>query len=129
MDTASAKGLLVMVTDLACALRNEQGTAKTLGTKAVGVPELEGRIHAQAFRTRGRAIGIMRHVFVFMALERNGGDSVPVRHRLIDVPASVGGIGCDMGGELIKRDDGALVLGAKRGDIAFIDKRASFPPP
>ena len=57
-DTAFAKGLLGMRTALARADGKEQGAAKALGAKAVGVLEWVGRGHAQAARAVWSTIGI-----------------------------------------------------------------------
>src|SRR3989442_13025515 len=73
-DAALAKGLLFMRTGLSGARGKEQRTAKTLGSKAVGVLELVSGIHAQAGEASWSAIGIARHFFVSMAIERNGGN-------------------------------------------------------
>ena len=97
-DATSALGELVMRTGLACALRKEQGTAKTLSTVAVGVLEEKDRIHAQAFGAVRSAIGITRHLVVPMRVERDGSNAFSMRHRLIDIPIVVGGVSSNMVG-------------------------------
>ena len=45
-DTASALGELIVRTDFACALGEEERTAKALSAKAIGMLEEEDRVHA-----------------------------------------------------------------------------------
>lgn len=123
LHAASAFGELGMRTRFACALGKEQGTAETLGGKAIGMLEREGRMHAQAFGAVRGAIGIARHLLVPMRVEGNSGDALPVRHRLIDVPEVVGRISGDMGGVLIESDDSTLEERTKRGDIGSIERQ------
>jgi hypothetical protein len=68
-------------------------------------------MHAQAFRAGGRAIGVARHVFVAVIIAWNGGDALPVRHRLIHIPEVVGGIDCHIDREQVRSNNGALVEG------------------
>jgi len=56
-----------------------------------------------------------------MAIEWDGGDAVPMRHRLIDIPVVEGGIGGDMGGQLVRGKDGVLEERAVIGDIRFVE--------
>src|SRR2546421_9905337 len=112
---------LRMITRGSCRVRKQQGTAKALGTKAVGVLKEEGGMHAQACRAAWSSIGVARDFFVTMTIERDGSDARPVRHRLIDVPKVVSGFGCHMGRELIGGHDGSLEEGAIIGDVGFIE--------
>ena len=58
LDTALAFGKLGMATALAGPLGKEEGTAVALGTIAVGMLEGVARMHAQAARAQGHAIGV-----------------------------------------------------------------------
>ncbi len=105
-DAAFAFGELGMLAGLARACGEEQRATKALGAKAVGVPKLVGGIHAQPCPAAWSSIGVARHLFVPMVIEWDGGDPLPMGHRLIDVPIVEGGIGRDMGGQLAGGDDG-----------------------
>src|SRR5260370_6045854 len=110
-----------MLTARSSRLRKEQGTAKALSVKAVGVPKEEGGMHTQAFGAAWGAIGIARDFFVAMAIEGDGSDARAVSHRLIDVPIVVSGISGHRGRELIGGHDGSLEEGAIRSDVRFIE--------
>src|SRR5947209_3742770 len=120
-DTALAFDKLGLLTARSSRLREEQGTAKALSAKAVGVLKEEGGMHTQAFGAAWGAIGIARDFFVAMAIERDGSDARPVSHRLIDVPVVVSGISGHMGRELIGGHDGLLEEGAIIRDVSFIE--------
>ena len=68
-----------------------------MGTVPIGVLELKGRMHGQAFGTHGRAIGIAGKCGMSMLIERNGSDAAMQRGALIDVPGIEGSIGGDVG--------------------------------
>ncbi len=85
LDTAFLLEKLRVATVLAGRLGKEQGTAKALGTVAVGMGELVGGVHAQALRAERGAIGIALALRMAMAIEGNGGDAA-TGHGLIDVP-------------------------------------------
>jgi hypothetical protein len=53
LDAAFAFDKLLMSTEFACRLGEEQGAAEALSPVAVGMVELVGRRHAQAGRTEG----------------------------------------------------------------------------
>ena len=63
----------------------------------------------------------MWHFFVSMAIERNSGDATPMSHGLIDVPVVEGGIGGDMGRELVRGKDGVLEERAVMRHVGFIE--------
>ena len=94
-------GELGVFTGLACRLRKEQRAAKALGTIAISVLELVGGMHAQACRAVGCAIGITTDFLVAVVVEGNGGNAMPVSHRLIDIPVVVGGISRYVGNWLV----------------------------
>ncbi len=58
LDAALAKGLLLMWTGLARPSWIEQGAAVALGAVAVGMLELVGGVHAQAFWTARHAVWV-----------------------------------------------------------------------
>ena len=120
-DAAFAFHELRMLTRLSCACGEEQGTAKALSAKAVGVLKGEGGMHAQACPAPGGAIRVTRDFFVAMAIEGDGSDARAVSHRLIDVPIVVSGISCYMGRELIGGHNGTLEERTIIGDIGFIE--------
>jgi hypothetical protein len=57
---------------------------------------------------------------VTVGVEGNGRDPSPMRHRFIDVPEIVSGIGGDMDWKLVGGTDSLLEEGAKIGDVGFI---------
>jgi hypothetical protein len=121
-DTAAPFGELRMVTDLTRSFRKEQGTAKALSAVAVGMPEHEDGMHAQALGAIGCPIGIARDLFVPMRIQGKSSDARPVSDALIDVPEIVGGIGGDVDGVLIQRDDRRLVQRTKIGHVGFMKR-------
>src|SRR6266851_7093456 len=122
-DAAFAFGELGMRTGLARACRKEQGAAKALGAKAIGVLKLVRGMHTQARPAAWGAIGVAWHLFMPMIVEGNGGDAPPVGHRLIDIPIVKGSIGGHIGGELVGGNHDALVEWAVIRDIGFIERQ------
>ena len=55
-----------------------------------------------------------------MLSERNGGNATVTSSTFVDIPRIIGGIGNDMSGKLIERDDGLLVQRAKIRDIRLV---------
>ncbi len=103
-DTTFAPGELGMVTGLARRRSIEQRTAIALHAIAVGVRTLVGGMHAQSCRAARRPIRVARHVLVPMGVERDGGDALPVSHRLIDVPVIERRISCYTRGKLASQE-------------------------
>ena len=58
-----------------------------------------------------------------MIVERDGGDAVPMSHRLIDIPVVEGCIGDDNGGKLVRGKDGVLEERAVIRHVGFIERQ------
>ncbi len=93
-----------MVTGLARRRWIEQRAAIALRAIAVGVLKLVGGMHAQACRAARRPIRVARLVLVPMGVERDGGDALPVSHRLIDASVIEGLISSYMRGKLASQE-------------------------
>ena len=119
----AAFGELGMRTGLARACRKEQGAAKALGAKAIGVLKLGGGIHAQPGEASRGAIRVARYLFVPMGVEWDGADAPPVGHRLIDRPLVEGSIGRHMRGELVGGNHDALEERTVIRHIGFIERQ------
>ncbi len=75
LEAAFAFDKLLMLTQLACDVWEEQGAAEALRAVAVGLVELVGRIHAQASRTQRHAIRSALVDGMAMLVERHGSDA------------------------------------------------------
>ncbi len=67
--------------------RKKQRAAKALGSVAVGMVELGGRLHAQTFGADRSAIGIAGKQRMGVLIERNDGDAVMQSRTLIEIPS------------------------------------------
>lgn len=113
---------LLVVTGLARALRKEHGTAIALRPEAVGMPELIGGVHAQAFRAVGCAIRVAWHLVVGMLVERDGGNAPARCASLVGVPGVEGSISGDVDGKGIEHGDGLDVKRHKVGDVVLVKR-------
>src|SRR5260370_38885404 len=100
--TALAFEKLLMVTGGSGGLREEQGAEKTVRLIAIGMMELEGGGHAQAFGTHGDAIVISRPIVMSMLVDWHGPDAAMPCGGLVDIPGIKGS------------DGGRLMLGQFR---------------
>ena len=103
LDAALALGELLVVATLAGARWEEELTAIALGAEAVGVLELIGRVHAQACRAIGGAVGVAWDGIMAVTVEGDGGNATPMRDRFVDVPVIEGSIGRHLDREPEKR--------------------------
>lgn len=121
-----AFGELLVLAGGSCLLRKKQGATKALRTIAVGMIEPEGRMHAQADGTQWHAISVAFVDRMAMLVERHGGDAAQAKRVLMNVPRIKGRISCEIGGELIERNDGLLVEGAIIRDIVLVERLGLF---
>ena len=75
-----------MLATLASGLGEEQGATGALSAVALGMLELIGRLHAQADRTTGHAIGIADKSGMGMLVEGDSSDAAPESTGLIRLP-------------------------------------------
>lgn len=121
-DAAFALGKLRVVAGLAAGVGEEQRTAVALGTVAMGMSKLVGRLHRQALGTQGDAIDIAREDGMAMLIERNSSDATMADSRLIHIPGIEGGIGSDMSRKEAQDCKRLEVEGAIVGDIVLVER-------
>src|SRR5712691_13306031 len=97
-DTTPALGKLLVVAGLTSPLWHEQGTTKALRTVAIGVGELEGGGHVQAFLTERLAIRVALALGMAVGIEGDSGNAAAMGHGLVHVPGVEGPISGDVGG-------------------------------
>ena len=85
-DAAFAECLLLMLATLACGLGEEQGATGALSAVALGMLELIGRLHAQADRTTGHAIGVADKSGMGVLVEGDSSDAATESTGLIRLP-------------------------------------------
>lgn len=83
-DAPFPLGKLCVVTVLPSGFRFEQGTAKPLGTIAVGMSKLVRGMHAQSFGATRDAIGITWKDGMSMLVDGNGSNPAVVNGTFID---------------------------------------------
>ena len=99
LDTAFLLGELCMVADLSRRFRKQERTAVALGTIAVGMSELVGRVHAQPPGAQRYAVSIALRERIVMLIQGNGGDAATADGCLIRIPGIEGRISNDMRGK------------------------------
>ena len=121
-DTAFLFGKLGVVTRCSRAFGKEQRAAEALSAITIGVIELKGRLHAQAFGTARGAIGIAFKDRMSVLVQGDSADTLMESDTVIHVPGIEGGISGDVGGIQLSGQHGVAVEGTKVGHIAFIER-------
>ena len=104
----------------------DEGTAETLSTIAIGVPEEKAGNHAQAFGAARNAIRITEVVRLGMGIEGNSSNAAMMGGFLIDVPCVIGSISGQMSGKSGKGKSSLIIEGTEVGDITLVEGQGIF---
>ncbi|HEY1349812.1 MAG TPA: hypothetical protein VGF67_09330 [Ktedonobacteraceae bacterium] len=99
---------------------------EALSAKAIGMAELSGGMHGQAYGAERGSVGKTIKGYFGELSERNSHDATVTSSGIGDVPGIVGGIASQVGGEVIEGENGLAREGTEIRDISGVEGLSVF---